>query len=272
MSLSLRQTAATRLRMDFAGLLPEVLCALPVGELAALQILQGNTPVRLDGLFDIESRDDGMLQLELHTLDDRIDNLGKDMQSGTIRVHGDVGLYAGRGMSGGELHIQGHAGDFCGSGLRGGVLRVAGDVGDCLGAPAGGELRGQQGGLIHVRGSAGARAGERQRRGICIVEGDAGELAAYRMIAGTLYIGGRPGPMAGHGMRRGSLLLRRPPQELDANFRSNGEQVLGFLPLLLKDLQRLAGGSLDDLPLSAGVQRYLGDVAADGRGEILILQ
>lgn len=271
MSLTLRQTRATPLRIDFDGLLPDALCALSADQVAAIQILQGNTPVRLDSLFGIDARDDGLPQLDLHTLGDSIDNLGKQMRTGTIRVRGDVGLYAGRGMLGGELHIDGNAGDFCGSGLRAGILRIAGNAGDCLGAPAGGELRGQQGGLIHVRGNVGARAGERQRRGICLIEGDAGELAAYRMIAGTLYIGGRTGPMAGHGMRRGSLLLQTPPQALDANFRSNGMQTLGFLPLLLQDLRRLADGSLDALPSSPSVHRYLGDVAADGRGEILIL-
>jgi len=272
MSLNLFQTVSTRQRIDFEGLLPDTLCAMSADEIAALTIHQGKTRVRLDSLFEIQLQNDDQIQLELVTRGNQVDNLGKNMTSGRIRVSGDVGRYAGRGMRGGQLQIQGDAGDFCGSSLIDGRLRVDGNAGDYLGAPSGGETRGQQGGLIHVRGNAGSRAGERQRRGICLVEGDCGELAAHRMIAGTLYIGGKVGEMAGHGMRRGSLLLNNHPHALDANFRCNGIQKLVFLRLLLDDIQRLAEGGLDVLAQIGEVERYLGDVCADGRGEILILR
>jgi formylmethanofuran dehydrogenase subunit C len=271
MSVTLRQTQTTRQRIDFSGLLPETLCQLSADEIAATPLWQGNRQVRLDSLFSVERQDDPQQRLELLTLDDRIDCLGKQMRAGHILVHGDLGHYAGQAMQGGELHVDGSAGDYCGSGLRGGCVRVSGNVGDCLGAPAGGELRGQQGGLIQVRGNAGKRAGERQRRGLCVIECDTAELTAYRMIAGTLYVGGRCGPMTGHGMRRGSLLLRQAPQTMDENFRDNGEQRLSFLRMLLTDLQRQVAGALDDLPLDILVRRYLGDVSTGGCGEILIL-
>lgn len=272
MSLRLTQTTVTQQRIDFEGLLPETLCALSTAEVAAIHIYQGKAQVRLDTLFDIEHQDDGQQVLNLKTIDNNIDNLGKAMATGWIRVSGDIGDYAGRGMSGGRMHIQGNTGSFCGSGLRDGELRVNGNVGDYLGAPSGGETRGQQGGLIHVTGNAGDYAAERQRRGVCLIEGDCGKLAAHRMIAGTLYVGGTAGTLTGHGMRRGSLLLRHAPQSMSTHFRANGIQQLPFLRLLLNDIQRLAEGTLDGIAEAVKAERHLGDVAVDGRGEILILR
>lgn len=270
MSLTLWQIQSTRQRIDFSGLLPSELCLRTADEVAAIPLWQGRSQVRLDTLFHIETNTDGLLHLHLFTLDDKLDAVGQGMREGCIFVHGDVGQYAGRGMLGGELSIDGNAGDFCGSGLRAGRLVVNHDVGDYLGAPALGELRGQQGGLLLVRGNAGARAAERQRRGICLIEGDCAELAAHRMIAGTLYIGGRTGPLCGHGMRRGTVLLGQSPDHLDANFRSNGCQQLGFLNLLLNELNAQSA-TLDRLHNTAPLSRYLGDVAAGGCGEIFIL-
>lgn len=272
MSLTLRQTETTPQRLDLHGLLPETLHGLSDAAIGALPLAVGNRTASLGELFTVlrSDGDDDLLVIEPR--DARLDHVGAGLSAGRLHVSGSVGDYVGRAMSGGELIVDGDAGDFAGSALHGGVLRILGDAGDRVGAPAAGERQGQQGGLIHVRGGAGARAGERQRRGMLIIEGGAGDLLAHRMIAGTLYLGGRAGTMTGYGMRRGSLLLRQRPLQLAETLCTNGRQRLGFLPLLLKEVRRLSGGAVDFNHDSGDVERHLGDLACDGRGEILIFR
>jgi formylmethanofuran dehydrogenase subunit C len=70
-------------------------------------------------------------------------------------------------------------------------------------------------------------------------------------------------------MRRGTLILGCQPESLPASFNDNGRHRLNFLTLLLH--------SLKDFPAFASlireahpVQRWLGDLSCDGKGEILI--
>jgi formylmethanofuran dehydrogenase subunit C len=109
------------------------------------------------------------------------------------------------------------------------------------------------------------------RRGTLIIEGDAGRLLGYRMIAGTVFAGGRVAERAGYGMLRGTLLLRREPHSISPTLRANGRQTLAFLRLLIDDLQKAAGGTLDLPTELASVTRFLGDASANGRGELLII-
>lgn len=271
MSLTLRQRQAPAQRLALRGILPETLLGMDDSDVAALPIAVGNQNTPLGELFTLEraSGDDDLLVIE--PLDDRLDRVGEGLSSGRLQVRGDVGDYAGRAMQGGELTIDGHAGACAGSALAGGVLRIQGDAGDRVGAPGAGERQGQQGGLIHVRGNVGTRAGECQRRGFLIIDGDAGALLAHRMIAGTVYVGGQAGSMAGYGMRRGSVLLRQQPLQMVETMRANGHQSLSFLPLLLRHLGELSGGTVVNDDPARPTQRFLGDLACGGLGEILIL-
>jgi formylmethanofuran dehydrogenase subunit C len=90
------------------------------------------------------------------------------------------------------------------------------------------------------------------------------------MIAGTLYVGGVAGAMTGHAMQRGTLVLRHSPRGLPDTLVDNGRWQLGFLPLLWDELQRHSEGRIGPLPADGRVHRYLGDLASDGRGEVLI--
>lgn len=271
MSVTLRQNQATTQHLDLRGILPQRLHAMTEDEIRCLPLQLGNRRIPLAETFSVEREAENDDLLTLIPLGNRMDFVGAGLRDGQIIVRGDAGDYAGRAMLGGSLTIQGNAGDFAGSGLSGGSLTVHGSAGDRVGAPAAGERRGQQGGFIHIRGGAGSRAGERQRRGILLIEGDAGDLLGHRMIAGTAYVGGHVGEMAGYGMRRGSLLLRQTPENLCETIRYNGRHRLPFLRLLLDDLQRLSNGAVEDAGGTPDVQRYLGDLACDGRGEILVL-
>jgi formylmethanofuran dehydrogenase subunit C len=271
MSLTLRQTQATKQRLDLSGLLPETLAGVDEIEIRQRPLFVGKQRLALGELFEIETGSGPEDELVLIPANDRLDYVGAGMRNGRLRVRGTAGHHAGSGMLGGELLIEGDCGDFAGSGLRNGHLQILGDAGDRVGAPPAGERQGQRGGLIRIRGRVGERAGECQRRGLLLIEGDAGALLGHRMIAGSIYVGGQAGELAGHGMRRGSLLLRQRPPGLPSTLAYNGRQRLGFLPLLLGQLRQLSDQVPTAISAESEVERYLGDLACDGRGEILIL-
>ena len=271
MSVALFQREDRPFGIDLRGILPERLEGLTPDAVAALPIAYGHRGCALGELYEVRphaSAQPGLL--EIHSLGRGPDYVGAGLASGTIRVHGNVGDRAGEQMAGGELRIHGDAGHHCGGAMRGGRILVDGNAGDRIGAPRAGGRIGQAGGLIVVRGSAGDRAGERQRRGILLIEGDAGDLAGHRMLAGTLYIGGVAGAMTGYAMQRGTIVLRHRPRGLSDTLADNGTCRLGFLPLLWRELQGASEGRIGALPAQGLVQRHLGDLAADGRGEVLV--
>ncbi len=271
MSVILRQVRSTRQRIDFSGILPGRLAAMNPDDIRRIPLHLGNHPLPLAELFEVEIQDGPSDELLLLPVDGGLDQIGTGLENGRIIVDGDAGHYTGRAMRGGIIEIRGNAGDSTGSGMHGGRLSIDGNVGARTGAPAAGERRGQQGGLIHIRGNAGERAGERMRRGLMVIDGDCGDLLGHCMIAGTLCARGRVGELAGHGMRRGTLLLNRLPPALGSTIVDNGRQQLPFLRLLLNDIQRRTGGPVIAADDRATVQRYVGDLACDGRGEILVL-
>jgi len=268
MTITLRQTGWQPGRIDLRGITPDRLAGLPLAAIEQLQISLNNRPVTLAVCFQIEGEPSDVLIIEPG--DSLIDHVGAGMTAGSITLTGDAGHYAGAGMRGGKLLIQGNAGDFTGSAMQGGELVVTGNVGDATGAPAGGGMRGQSGGVIHVQGSAGDRTGEGQRRGLVIIEGNAGDLTGYRMIAGTLYIAGKSGEQTGLGMRRGTILLKRRPERFPVTMNYNGSLPLTMLTLLMGQLGRYLGHKTPAITPITKVNRYVGDLACSGLGEIIV--
>jgi len=124
------------------------------------------------------------------------------------------------------------------------------------------------GGLILIGGKAGERAGERMRRGMIVVSGPSGDYAGTGMIAGTLVLLGKTGHLPGYLMRRGTIVLGRGAQSLSPSFADCGNHELAFAALLGSRLVELEvkTGKLFKSPL----RRYAGDLAALGKGEILL--
>ncbi|MDZ7754215.1 MAG: formylmethanofuran dehydrogenase subunit C [Gammaproteobacteria bacterium] len=197
-----------------------------------------------------------------------LDKLGAGMTRGRLLVEGDAGALAASGLAGGHVRVQGDAGGRAGAGMVAGNLEITGSCGDCLGGPLIGTTHGMAGGMIRVGGSAGHRAGERLRRGLVVIDGDAGDYLGANMIAGTIAVAGRAGTWCGSGMRRGTLILARQPASMPATFNANGPRPPGFLalfrPLLGSAWAPLMANDAD--PFS----RFLGDLAEEGMGEVLI--
>jgi formylmethanofuran dehydrogenase subunit C len=236
--------------------------------IARLPLWLGNRETPLGELFQVSGGDPEHLVLRGECA--RLDRIGADMDAGRITVEGDGGWYLGQGMGGGEIRVQGNAGPFAGAAMAGGALHIEGDAGDFLGGAIPGARQGMRGGQILVKGNCGDRAGDRLRRGQILIAGDAGGYCGSRMLAGTLAVLGRTGEYAGYGMRRGTLLLAQAPASLPVTFNDSGQIELTFLRLLYRALHA-ADPAFERLdPATCRVQRHVGDLACQGKGEILI--
>ncbi|MCX7627044.1 MAG: formylmethanofuran dehydrogenase subunit C [Methylophilaceae bacterium] len=252
-------------RIDLAPLTPDHLAGKSSAEIGAVELLCGNRRWRADRLFDIAGSDTDDIVID--NANGKLDFIGRGMQRGRITVNGDAGSYVAFGMRGGTLTVNGNADAFAASGMTGGTLKIDGNVGDFLAAAIPGERKGMKGGLVIVTGNAGDRAGDQMRRGIVLIEGNAGAYCASRMLAGTLAVMGSVGDYVGYGMRRGTLLLFKTPA-MHATFQDCGSHTLPFLSLMFKAFKGLPT-KFADIDQNR-VRRYMGDIANDGKGEVLV--
>jgi formylmethanofuran dehydrogenase subunit C len=294
---TLRIKAAPGFTVDGSMLLPARLAAMSPAAIERLPLRAGDETLAVGDVFDVSRTEaspatvapsatataepdtrprqpEGNGEAEAAALvvegDARwLERLGAGMEAGVLIVRGAAGDYAGAQMAGGALTIEGDAGDFAGCEMRGGRLAIAGNCGDFAAGARPGEMEGMTGGTLAIGGHAGERLADRMRRGLVLVGGDCGAFAASRLIAGTICIAGRIGAHYGYGMRRGTLVLATPPAPLPATFVDGGRGFDVFWALLVRSLAAEAAPfsrfSADRLP-----KRYAGDLAVDGRGEILI--
>jgi formylmethanofuran dehydrogenase subunit C len=91
---------------------------------------------------------------------------------------------------------------------------------------------------------------------------------ASRMVAGTIGVYGSVGQYAGFGMKRGTLLLTQKPN-LHATIQDCGTHDLPFLALLFQSFKILP--SKFNTLKNQRMQRFAGDLACNGNGEILVI-
>jgi formylmethanofuran dehydrogenase subunit C len=272
---TLRVAYSGSLRVDGSTLTPAALAALPVARIERMLLTVGKESMALAELFTVTQQDDPRNPGESAALviegdARRVDRIGTGSTEGTLLVHGGVGDYVGFQMSGGRIDIDGDAGDFCASGMRAGRLTVRGSVGDFAAAALPGDMEGMSGGALTVHRHAGARLADRMRRGLVLVGGDAGEFAASRLVAGTVGIAGTVGQYPGYAMRRGTLLLLRAPSRLAPTFTEGGSGFDVFWRLLTRSLAHELAPFAALQGHAALPQRLTGDLAVDGRGEMLL--
>lgn len=252
--------------IDVSPLTPDKLAGKSLQDIGAILLSLGKRQLPVAELFDLSGDDTS--HIIVANSSDRLDHIGAGMQSGQIEVQGDAGHYLGFQMRGGQIEISGNAGDFAASGMAGGRLRIHGNAGDFLGAAIAGERKGMRGGIVIVHGNAGDRLGDQMRRGMILVEGNTGDYCASRMLAGTIGVLGQTGNYTAFAMRRGTLLLQQNPN-LHLTLRDCGAHTLPYLSLMFKSFQSLPGkfAALNN----NRVQRFAGDIANDGKGEVLVL-
>lgn len=256
-----------RQRIDCAALTPTRLEGMSLSEIAAIELACGNRKPRVDQLFELQGEDTS--NLVFRNACDKLDRIGEGMVDGAIEVEGDAGAYLALGLRGGRIRVRGNCGAFAAAEMKRGLVHVIGNAGDFLGAALPGNRQGMRGGMVIVRGNVADRCGDRLRRGTILIEGDAGDYCAARMIAGTLSVLGTLGAYPGFAMRRGTLLLTALPASLPATFGDCGTHDLRFLPLLMQSWKSL-DSQFAHLAPRARVHRFMGDLACDGKGEVLV--
>jgi formylmethanofuran dehydrogenase subunit C len=264
--LELEAPPPTRLSLD--GIIPERLEGLTEAALRDLPLLCGNRRLRLGDCFSVATAEGPTDALVIVGGSERLDRVGAGMTRGEILVEGSVGASLGLGMTGGRATVAGSAGSGVAVAMRGGEINIVGDVGDQLGGALPGERAGMSGGKVVVGGDAGAALGDRMRRGLVVVAGGVGPFCGARMIAGTIVVGGGFGAYPGIAMRRGTIVALGGTPSVPASFALSGVHDLAFGRLLARSL---AGSGIEALlPRVTSLQRWVGDLAMAGRGEILV--
>lgn len=255
-------------RIDCSLLTPNALADKSISEIAAIELVMGNSTVRVDQAFDISG--DDASDITIKNSSSRLDFIGHNMTSGKITVAGDVGAYFGQFMEGGELDVTGNSGIYTACEMKGGQIKVNGNTGDFVGGARPGYKNGMTGGTVIITGNSGDRTGDHMRRGYILIEGDAGDYCGTRMVSGTIAVLGSVGDHLGYAMKRGTLLLTQQPiQGISANFNDCGSHTLAFLPLMLASFKKL-DTKFAQLETFSRVQRYAGDLSGIGMGEILV--
>lgn len=285
-TLRIKQPAGVRI--DASALAPTAVAGLSVDALARLMLPSGNGAFALGDLCEIHrdsgagpanpgAKDDGQADdaaaLVIEGDARHFDYLGKHMAQGRLTIDGSAGDYVAHQMTGGAIDVKGDAGMFTSCEMAGGTVTVRRNVGDFAGAALPGDMDGMTGGTLIVYGNAGARLADRMRRGLLLVCGDAGDFAASRLVAGTVGIAGRVGAHPVYGMRRGTLVLLQSGARLPPTVVEGGGGFGVFWAMLSRSFARYA-----DTPFAALASRgpglphrFNGDLAVDGRGEILIV-
>ena len=128
-------------------------------------------------------------------------------------------------------------------------------------------------GSIICQGDVGDRVGDQMRRGLILIDGNAGDYCGSRMIAGTIGVYCNVGTYTGFAIKRGTILLNHQP-DLYANFHATmqdcGTHNLPFLALLFQSFKTLP--SKFSTLKNQRAQRFAGDLACNGNGEILIFK
>ena len=264
LTFTLRQRPEQRL--DLSPLVPHLLAGKTAAQIERIELQTTRARADVGAIFRVRMGDSEHVRIE--NACDRLDRVGREMTGGDLVVEGDVGVQAGRLMRGGRLTLRGSTGPWAASGMMGGVIEILGASGDRLGGPLAGEMAGMRGGVVVVRGSAGERAGDRMRRGTIIIEDEAGAYAGSRMIAGTLVVVKRAGSLPGFLMKRGTIVLGAGCTAMSPTFVDCGLHDLVAMRLwagLIHPYSKRAA-SLLRRPL----QRFAGDMAVLGKGEIFI--
>ncbi len=260
--LTFRLKQALTHSLDCAQLTPDLLKDFSISQIGAIKL----SNQLVSELFEITGSDTENIVFKNSS--QCFDNIGKNMTLGSITLEGDAGAYLGFGLKNGTIHCKGNAQAFAACNMVSGLLKIDGNTGDFLGGASSGLRKGMRGGTVIVKGHAGDRVGDQMRRGLILIEGNVGDYCASRMIAGTIGVLGNVGEYACFNMKRGTLLLTKRPK-LHATIQDCGTHTLPFLNLMFKSFKPF-NTQFSNIETKR-VQRFVGDAACSGNGEILLI-
>jgi formylmethanofuran dehydrogenase subunit C len=244
---------------------PDVVAPLSHEQVRALPVFLGKRQYRVDDFFQVDGA--GSEAIEIRGEAGRVKWIGRGMTRGTIRVVGNAGMHLGAFMKAGTIEVTGNASDWVGGEMTGGLIRIRGNAGGQIGAAYRGSLSGMNGGTIVVDGSAGIEIGMRMKRGIIAVKGPVRDFAGLQMKGGTIFLLGGAEIRTGAWMVRGTIVCIKSVKLLPT-FCYACTYNPSFLSVYSRHLRPLGVA----IPTgAAGVyQRYTGDSAIPGKGEILV--
>jgi formylmethanofuran dehydrogenase subunit C len=247
---------------------PDVVAGLGHSDICALPVFHGKRRLRLDTFFEIEGErsDDLVIRGDVA----KVKWIGRGMTKGRIRVEGNAGMHLGAYMKGGAVEVTGHASDWLGGEMSSGLIRVRGNAGGQVGAAYRGSPSGMNGGAILIEGSAGIELGMRMKRGLIAVRGAVKDFAGLQMKGGTIVLMGGAEIRTGAWMTRGTIIALTPVRLLPT-FAYSCHYNPSFASLYSRHLQPL-GFTVPHAAAGGAYQRYVGDAAVPGKGELLIWQ
>lgn len=268
MTITLTLKNAPDVPLEAEVLCPDTLASLDNNSIAAQTIYHGKRQCRIDDFFDVdgEASEDLVLRGDMN----KVRLIGRAMSKGSIRVEGDVGMHLGAHMSGGRIEVDGNAGDWVGAEMKAGHIHVRGNAGGQIGAAYRGSLSGMRNGTIIVDGTAGLEVGMRMRRGTIVIGGVVRDFAGLQMKGGTIIMRSGAEIRTGAWMNRGTIISLEPIQMMPT-FRYSSSYNPTFMRLYAKHLESF-GIDLPHREEDGSYQRYCGDVAVPGKGEILVWQ
>ncbi len=256
--------------LDMSPITPDNLQNLTLDKINKLKLVYGKETVKVESLFTVKGNDKSNIVINKSCK--QLICVGKEMTMGSITVKGTVGDFLGQSMRKGDITVHGDAGSWTGNGMSGGRINVNGNVLDYTGAGLPGDAFGMTNGMINITGNAGDRVGDRMRRGIIIIQGKSGNYCGSRIHAGTIIALDKVGNHPGEGMRRGTVILAKKPAHISSTFKSCGNLKMQFLRLLFTQLSKMDDDFLFFSKYGPVAHRFSGDLARNGKGEILILQ
>ncbi len=260
----------TTQRLDMRWLTEVIQQSKSIEDAKKHTVLVAHELVEVGELFDV-SGDAPNKQVVLENANQNMDYVGYLLPKNIeLNVKGSVGHYAGASLSGGKLNIEGDVQNFAGCDMSKGLLNITQNAGDYLGGAYAGNKKGMSGGTVLVHGNSGNFTGDLMRRGTIMVVANIGDYCGSRMIAGSIANLGTIGKQVGVGMKRGTILLPHKPKDVITGFHDCGRHSLGYLTLLLHELRSYESTFQSLHPMRRRVQRYLGDTAVGGQGEMLI--
>jgi formylmethanofuran dehydrogenase subunit C len=262
----LKQHFTVPLEAEVLG--PDTIAPLSHDEVRALPVFLGKRQYRVDDFFAVEGA--GSEELEIQGDASRVKWIGRGMTRGRIRIVGSAGMHLGAFMKGGTIDVSESVSDWVGAEMRGGLIHIRGDAGGQLGSAYRGSPSGMNGGTILVEGSGGIEIGMRMKRGIIAVRGPVRDFAGLQMKGGTIVLMGGAEIRTGAWMARGTIVCLKPVPLLPT-FSYACAYNPAFLNLYARQLQSL-GFSIPFSPADGTYERYSGDSAIPGKGEILVWQ
>jgi formylmethanofuran dehydrogenase subunit C len=264
--LTLKQSPTVPLETEVLS--PDVVAPLTHDALRALPVFLGKRQYRVDDFFDVDGP--GSNDLEIRGDAARVKWIGRGMTRGRIRVVGNVGMHLGAFMKGGTIEVMGHAGDWVGGEMTGGQIHIHGNAGGQIGAAYRGSMSGMDGGTILVEGSAGIEVGMRMKRGVIAIKGPVRDFAGLQMKGGTIFLLGGAEIRTGAWMTRGTIVTLSPIP-LMPTFAYACRYHPTFLRVYARYLEPF-GFTVPCAGQAGAYERYTGDSAVPGKGEILVWQ